>query len=675
MAKKDKKNPPEMVENLPQDERITDEPVFESDIDFWQEVLTEYGEIESPMHLKLLLKKLETEAARESAKIKKKQRLVAQRNKAAIKKEAKRKKAEKRAFASLPPSRKADLRQKQADAKLAAKMEAAQAKADAKEAAQKAKADLQAKKVVDAEFNMQEKLFMLSLTPQEKADYKFLRNAKKRIEAAQNKITEAKEKQSEVASSNVLPIKGFLITLGVCIAVTALITFCATNMYIDSGYYTEKVGNLKTSLEEFKVKLDGGPVSNAKDFEGGISVYQQILDDMPVVEEQLQRINTNYFWVMKKETPETLGLSEIAEKATALQTSIDALQTIMDTNTSFSTSVDEAYQNSTSLDELVNSLSNLSIEIDQLILSFDEFNLPAGLPSHRDSYREKLVASQTYVQLVISYVNELVTIRADLDGTEASINSAKNMNTHSSDSLEEKVDDYMKKMDDIVEVHKKLTALNNNIDYAQVIGKKDFAFLAGDVISESGLTFYMDMVELEDIIKESNRVEQKCLDLPYPKVATETNETILTHRSQGSTDKALSTNQELIARIAAISVPDEIAASVRTYKRGLDTRNEFLLKQQEYIKLSEEKDAVFSVYTEAKVAYETAKYKASAERSENGRTDLYYSLRNEMDAAEKRMDEAESAAEDDADAIQELMKDVRSDAAKSREEYQDDLDF
>ncbi|MEX1308115.1 MAG: hypothetical protein AB1Z19_06290, partial [Eubacteriales bacterium] len=655
--------------------RITDEPVFESDIDFWQEVLTEYGEIESPMHLKLLLKKLETEAARESAKIKKKQRLVAQRNKAAIKKEAKRKKAEKRAFASLPPSRKADLRQKQADAKLAAKMEAAQAKADAKEAAQKAKADLQAKKVVDAEFNMQEKLFMLSLTPQEKADYKFLRNAKKRIEAAQNKITEAKEKQSEVASSNVLPIKGFLITLGVCIAVTALITFCATNMYIDSGYYTEKVGNLKTSLEEFKVKLDGGPVSNAKDFEGGISVYQQILDDMPVVEEQLQRINTNYFWVMKKETPETLGLSEIAEKATALQTSIDALQTIMDTNTSFSTSVDEAYQNSTSLDELVNSLSNLSIEIDQLILSFDEFNLPAGLPSHRDSYREKLVASQTYVQLVISYVNELVTIRADLDGTEASINSAKNMNTHSSDSLEEKVDDYMKKMDDIVEVHKKLTALNNNIDYAQVIGKKDFAFLAGDVISESGLTFYMDMVELEDIIKESNRVEQKCLDLPYPKVATETNETILTHRSQGSTDKALSTNQELIARIAAISVPDEIAASVRTYKRGLDTRNEFLLKQQEYIKLSEEKDAVFSVYTEAKVAYETAKYKASAERSENGRTDLYYSLRNEMDAAEKRMDEAESAAEDDADAIQELMKDVRSDAAKSREEYQDDLDF
>ncbi len=683
MAKKERKNPLEETLDVTKNEVLDNEPVFESDIDFWQEVLTEYGEIESPMHLKLLLKKLETEAARESAKIKKKQKMVAQRNKAAKKKDAERAKAEKRLMSSLPPAKRMEAQQKLADAKLAAKQKAEQDKIDAAQTKKQAKADLQAKKVVDAEFKMQERLFMLSLTPQEKADYRFLKNAKQRIEAAKNKIDIAKGRQSEVASSNIMPVKGFLIALAICVAATAIITFCGTNIYLDSGYYNEKVGDLKSGLEGFDLRLEGGPVENASDLEGGLSVYQQILEDMPVVEEQLQKLNKTYFWVLDKETPDSLGLNAISEKASALQDSVDQLQAIVDANMAFTETVDTTYHSSTSLDSLVTELNNLSIQIDQLINSFDQFDLPAGLPAHKAAFREKLTANQTYIQLVIAYVNELVTIRGGLDGAEAIINDAANMNTHSSDSLEDKVGDYLNEMKEVVAVHKQLTVLNNNIDYAQVIGKKDFSFLAGGVLPEGSLKFYTDMVELEDIVKESNKVEQKCLDFEkssfYPKLAKETNETILTHRSQGTTDAALATNQELETRIAAISVPDEITASVRVYARGLATRTEFLKLQQQYIALSKEKDQQFSEYDKAKTAYDTAKYNATAERHENGRTDAYYTLVDEMDEAENQMDAAEKAAEKAADVIQEQMKDIRGDSKKGliklRKDYQDDLDY
>ena len=683
MAKKEKKNPLEEAMDVSKNEVLENEPVFESDIDFWQEVLTEYGEIESPMHLKLLLKKLETEAARESAKIKKKQKMVAQRNKAAKKKDAERAKAEKRLMSSLPPAKRMEAQQKLADAKLAAKQKAEQAKIDAAQTKKQAKADLQAKKVVDAEFKMQERLFMLSLTPQEKADYRFLKNAKQRIEAAKNKIDSAKGRQSEVASSNIMPVKGFLIALAICVAVTAIITFCGTNIYLDSGYYNEKVDVLKSGLEDFDLRLEGGPVENASDLEGGLSVYQQILEDMPVVEEQLQKLNKTYFWVLDKETPDSLGLNAISEKASALQDSVDQLQAIVDANTAFTETVDTTYHSSTSLDSLVTELNDLSIQIDQLINSFDQFDLPAGLPAHKAAFREKLTANQTYIQLVIAYVNELVTTRGGLDGAEAIINDAAKMNTRSSDSLEDKIADYLNEMKEVVAVHKQLTVLNNNIAYAQVIGKKDFSFLAGGALPEGSLKFYMDMVELEDIVKESNKVEQKCLDFEkssfYPKLAKETNETILTHRSQGTTDAALATNQELETRIAAISVPDEITASVRVYARGLATRTEFLKLQQQYIALSKEKDQQFSEYDKAKTAYDTAKYSASAEKHENGRTDAYYTLVDEMDEAEKQMDAAEKAAEAAADVIQEQMKDIRGDSKKGliklRNDYQDDLDY
>jgi len=326
-------------------------------------------------------------------------------------------------------------------------------------------------------------------------------------------------------------------------------------------------------------------------------------------------------------------------------------------------------------DALQTKLSDLSLEIDQLIASFDALELPTGLPELKAGYREKMVENQSYVQLVIAYVNELTTIRGQLNGAEESITGAKSISLHSSDSLEEKVDDYLGEMGKAVAVHKSLTALNNNITYAQVIGKKDFSFIAEGVLSESAITFYLDMVELKAIIKESNKVQQKCLDLPYPQVAKETNETILTHRSQGSTDEALTLNQELETRIAAITVPDSLAASMRVYIRGLATRTEFLKLQKQYVDLSKDKDGMFSAYNEAKTAYDTAKYNASAERSANGKTALYTSLLDQMETAEKAMDEAEASAEEAADTIQEQMKDIREDALDLKDEYEADLDF
>ncbi len=675
MAKKDKKNPLEEFEMVPTNEAEESEAEFVSDIDFWQEVLTQYGKIESPTHLKLLLKKLETETARENAKLAKKQRLVAQRNQAAKKKAAERKKAEKRAMAALPAAKRAAMMQQQNELAAQAKADEAQAKLDAKEALKKAKADEQAQKIVDAEFKMQERLFILSLTPDEKSEYMFLRKAKTRIDAAEAKLNQAKEKESDVVHSTTMPVEGFLKVLGICVAATAVITFCATNIVLDTGYYDEKVSVLKAGLADFESKLDGSPVEAASDLEGGLSVYNQILGNMPVVEDQLAMLNQTYFWVLNKETSESLGISEVSEQAAALQTSIDALQAVVDANTAFTTEIDDAYQSETDITALQTKLNDYNQQIEQLIVSYDALELPTGLPEFKAAYREKIVANQTYIQLMIAYLDKLMAIREQLNGKEDTITKAQNISLQSSDTLEEKVDDYLGKMSDVVNVHKSLTALNNDITYAQIIGKKGFAFVAGGTLSDSAISFYLSMVELKDIIKESNKVEQKCLDLPYPLVEKETNETILTHRSQGTTDTALENNQALETRIAAVTVPDALTASVRVYTRGLASRTEFLKLQKQYIDLSTEKDGKFGAYDEAKTAYDTAQYNASAERSENGKTTLYYTLVDQRDAAKKTMDEAEAAAEKEADTIQEQMKEIREDAIALKTEFESDLDF
>ena len=286
-----------------------------------------------------------------------------------------------------------------------------------------------------------------------------------------------------------MPIKGFLITLAICVAVTAMITFCATNIVFDTRYYDEKVNALKAGVEDFSTKLDGEMVYGAEDLEAGLSVYQQILGNMPVMEEQLLKLNNTYFWVLNKQTSESMGLEAVSAKAAALQTQIDQLQAIVDANSSFSSQVDDAYQADGSLEDIKTKLSDLSLDIDQLIYSFDTLELPTGLPEHKAAYREKLVSSQSYVQLIMAYFDELITIRGQMDSAEAVINNAQKMSVHSSDTIDESVADYMKKLKDVTDIHKKIRAINNNVTYAQVIGKKHFADVASGILSEGAIAF------------------------------------------------------------------------------------------------------------------------------------------------------------------------------------------
>jgi len=258
---------------------------------------------------------------------------------------------------------------------------------------------------------------------------------------------------------------------------------------------------------------------------------------------------------------------------------------------------------------------------------------------------------------------------------EAVINNAQKMNVHSSDSIDESVSDYMKKLKDVTDIHKKIRALNNNVTYAQVIDKKHFDDVASGIVSEGAIAFYLDMNELDDIISDSKSVERKCLDLPYPKVAEETHEKVLLDISQGYTDQAIMTNNELLARVSAISVPNGLAASLRKFTRGLEKRAEFLKLQQEYMTLSVKKSAIFGDYNAAKATYEKAKFESETERRENGRhTDKYKTLYAQMEEAKELMDKLEGQAEKDADVVQEEMKVIQRKAEKQKEDYEDDLD-
>jgi len=660
-----------------EDTQISDNSadIFESDIDFWEDVMTEYGEINNRHELNLIIKKIETEAKRESAKINRKKKIVANRNKANIKRNKQRAKAEKRAYSALSPQKKAIYRQKKAEEAFRQKEQEYAAKQAEKEQKVLDAEKKRAQKAYDAEYRMHEKLAILAMTPQEKSEYLFQKNAKKRIDAAIAKRDAALNKQHDVSKSDILPVKGFVRFLFISMLVVAVLAFCGTNIYLDMGYYTEKIDELKIGISDYDIKLDGDMAVGVGDLESGLSVYNQILSNSPVMEEQLDKLNTTYFWTLQKESPASLGMDAVKVKAEELQKIINRINKVVEDNLGFSEDLDSAYNSDLSLLDLKESLIPYETKIESIANEFDSIPLPNGLEEHKEAFSKKIASNKEYYNTMISYLDELIVIRETLSEANATVASAEGLRPRSS-TLDGKVDEYKKELSDIVDTEKLITKANNSTDYAVIIGKKDLSYVGNVIMSNEALSFYQNIMELRSIIDESNKVQRKCLDLPYPVVEKSKNDVILSHISQGTTDKALESNKLLEERIAVITVPSRIESSTRAYKTGLEIRTEFLELQKQYVDYEEEKSGKFVKYDEAKAAYDTAVTLANLERKTNGRsTDEYKRLYELIKTTLATMEEEEILAEEEADTIQELMKDVRVKAMARKEEYQDYMDY
>ena len=661
---------PENKENIPEEEIVE----FESDYDFWSDVKTEYGEIESRQELNLILKKIATEIQREKEKAKKTKSMVAKRNKAAIKKNRDEKKAKKHALRALSPAQRSAYKQKLEDEAVAAKLAAEKEKNAAKQKKQDEKIQNKEKKAADQQYRMQEKLFLMSLTPYEKSLYRFQKSAKQKIDEANAKKKAVVEDQQAIKHSKILPVGGFLKVLFICMAITAVLAYCGTNIYLDTQYYTEKIAELKDGIDEYDVKLDGDMAVGVSDLESGLSVYQQILSNAPVITNQLEKLNTTYFWVLEKETTESIGLDAVQVEANALKIVIDQIQTVVDSNKKFTEDLDTAYQADVSITDLRASLDPYAAKIAAIKSDFESISLPKGLPEHKEGYLEKIAANETYYNAMVSYLDELVTIRETLTDANEVIAEAKSMRPHSG-SLSYQVDQYIEEMDSVYQADRKISAANNNVDYAIIIGKKQLADVGHSLITEESLDFYNDMLDLKDIIKGSDKIQNNCVDLPYPDEEPSYDQTILSHISLGTTDEALEANKELQTRIAEITAPEKMSNNLRAYTTGLEIRTEFLELQKQYIDYEKEKAALYADYETAKAEFSAAEVKANLEKSNNGRTDEYYTLRQAQYDAEDKMGDAWDTAYEAADAIQVKMKKVRTDAIAKKEEYEDYMDY
>ncbi len=661
---------PENTDVTPEEEIVE----FESDFDFWSDVKTEYGEIESRQELNLILKKIATEIQREKEKAKKTKTMVAKRNKAAIKKQRDEKKAKKNALRALSPAQRSAYKNKQDEEKAQAKIAAEKAKNAEKQKKQDDKVQLKEKKAFDQQYRMQEKLFLLSLTPYERSMYRFQKGAKVKIDEANAKKAACVEDQQKIKNSKILPVGGFLKVLFICMAVTAVLAYCGTNIYLDTQYYNEKIAELRQGIDEFDVKLDGDMAVGVSDLESGLSVYQQILANAPVISNQLDILNTTYFWVLQKETTESIGLDAVEAESADLKAIIDQIQTVVDSNIQFTADLDAAYQADVSITDLRASLDPYAAKIAAIKSDFESISLPKGLPEQKDAYLEKIAANETYYTAMVSYLDELVAIRESLTNANEVIAEARAMRPHSG-SLSYQVDQYIEEMDDVYQADRKISAINNNVDYAIVIGKKQLEDVGHSIISDESLDFYNDMLELKDIIKDSDKIQLNCIELPYPDEEPSYDQTILSHISLGTTDEALASNKELEARIAEITAPEKISSNVRAYTTGLTIRTEFLELQKQYIDFEKEKAALYADYETAKAEYSAAEVKANLEKTNNGRTEEYYALRQAQYDAEDKMNDAWDIAYDAADAIQVQMKKVRTDAISKKEEYEDYMDY
>jgi|GEM_PF-2708127 len=661
-------------------EEQLEEVEYVPDIDFWAETLTEYGKIGSRQELNLILMKIKNEIQRENEKAKKLKGIVAQRNKNAIAKDKRSKKAKTRALKNLPPAQKVAYKQKKIEEEILAKEAEIKAKqeAQAKKIEDKQKAFEQ--KEADKQFKVQEKIFMMSLTPLELSDYRFQKVAKKKIEEANAKKEDTILQQKEVANSNILPIGGFLKLLGICIVITAILTYCGTNIYLDTKAYEEKIALLSDGVSEYDEKLDGDMVVGISSLEAGLSVYNQILGNAPIISEQLEILNNTYKWVLDKETTESLGLSTVEAEAEALEDQIFDIQTVVDANTAFVADIDEAYQSENmTIVELRDYIATFGTKIENIKSDYNTLSMPKGLPEVKDAYYKKIETSEIYYQTMLAYLDELVLVYEDLTDADTIIAESRAMRPHSG-SLAYKVEQYIDKMDDVVDADKAISAANNNVAYALIIGKKHLEDVGRSLISAESLAFYNDMMKLDDIIYESDKIERDCIDLEdseyYPDEEPTYNMVILSHISLGTTDEALEKNKELETRIAEITtIPERAASEFRAYTTGLNYRTEYLELQKQYVDSEKEKAALYGDYETAKAKYEALELQATLEKKNNGRTDTYYDLRNQMVEAENAVDDAYDTAYDAADAIQVQMKQIRKSAIAKSDEYKDYMDY
>lgn len=647
---------------------------FDADYDFMADVITEYGEIDNIQELNLIVKKIENETKREFAKIGRTKKIVAKRNKAKIKKGKLKKSAEKNAYNMLSPQKKAIYKQRKLEQKenekeaiMAEKIASVEQKAEQYD-------KVREKKAQDAEYKMHERIAMLAMTPAEKNEYLFQKKAKSRILRAQERKASAISKQKEIAASNILPVVGFIRFLFISMAVTAILAYCGTNIYLDMGYYSEKIDELRSGIEEYDIKLDGDMVVGVGDLESGLSVYNQILDNSPIMEEQLGKLNQTYFWVFNRETVASLGINNIKDDAGELRKVIDSIQIVVQENTNYTSELIDAYNSDLALLDLKDSLLTYETKIDKIASDFDAISLPNGLGEHKEAFNKKIGLNKDYYNIMVGYVDELIAIRETLSDANEVVASAESIKPKSSD-LDGMVDEYVKKLGDVVNSDKKISTVNNNTAYASIIGKKDIEYVGNAIMSDEAISFYLNIVELKSIIDLSNKVQRKCIDLPYPVVKKTKDEVIQSYISQNTTEKAIEDNAKLIERIASIVVPDRIESKTRKYKTGLEIRAEFLEQQKQYIDLEEEKNDVFVDYDNAEAAYNTAKAFSRLERKENGRTDKYYEYYEQVKEADKAMDAAEIAAQDGANDIQERMKPIRVKAMDLKKEYEGYMDY
>jgi len=645
------------------------------DFDFWQDVLTSYGEIGSKEELKLILSKLKIDYLRENQKVSKIKSIISSRN-AMNKKKTKRKaKASKKALSALPPQKRLEYKQVQAEKALKEKQLELVQKAENIELKQKEQEEQLDKKQFMKSYLQQEKIALLSMTPAEKREYLFQKNAKKKIDGMNAKIEKARDNQAQASQSTALPIKGFLYFILASMVVAAILTFFVTNIYLDTKAYDEKISTLKEVIVDYDEKLNGDMVVGVSNIQSGLAVYDQILANGPVMEEQLIKLNSAYKWLLEKETTESLGIDVVTVKSNNLASEIAEIKGVMNKGTSFVENINRVYNSDKSLPDTIEALNGYSGAADTAIAEFSALKFPNGLEEHQTAYIENIKATQNYYLLLMEYVNELAVLHEDIADVSDAITDAQGYKPRSSYSLSRKVRGYLDKLDDAIDCENKIIALNNKVEYASIIGKKDLTYIANPEISQELLDFYYTINKLKLIYITSDKVELKCLDLPYPDNEQTDDEEIIKYMTQNYSEAAIVDNQEIYDQLKVLLPPERIATTVRSYLTGLEIRGEFLALQKQYLDLEEEKNGYYLETVNAGAQYDLAYNILRAHRREYGNDDAYDKLYAELKVLDKNVDEKEDKAKDMGDEIKDKMKDVRTKARKLKREYSEYMDY
>ena len=341
--------------------------------------------------------------------------------------------------------------------------------------------------------------------------------------------------------------------------------------------YEQKAEALRSRVAAYRDMLDHGLSDETGSFYDTLAQYEQTLAEYRDYGNELDTMNSSpaFVFALGKKQPEDLGIDDLEVDASALDARIEDAQAVADDIAALENSVSVVVKtDANTVDDCLAAVQALTEVPESIRSTYDSLSLPVDLSAHSADVYTQLDALAARIDAGSAYFLALKPLEAEV----AAFNDALDLSGGSGgDSLRARVSYLSDTYEDLAATKSRVTALNEQSDYAAVANKVEISALGltGDAAKLESMSGFIE--GMSSLITRSDALETALDQLDKDTAAPEADR-------QAQAEELISQNDDMKADAAAIDVPDECAESASDFIAAMGQRGTALTEYSEYLK-------------------------------------------------------------------------------------------